>query len=97
MPHGNAVRYGNSIETARHAAALLYANACDVGLGIQRRIARRAVISSGYHANKRPRDFFGGQAHCVIIAAMWCAFWPHRYMAAWQFGLVELVWHTDLR
>ena len=97
MPHGDAVGHGDGIETTRHSAALLHAHARDIGLRIQCRVARGAVISSGDHANKRPRDFFCSQTHCIIIAAMRGAFGPYRHMAAWQFGLVELVWHTDLR
>ena len=91
MSHGNAVGNGNCVKSARHPPTLLNADARNISLGIQRRVAWRTVISCRDDPNERARNFLSGQSHGIIIAAMRRTFWPHGNMTAWQFGLVELV------
>jgi len=96
MAHGDAIGYGDRIETARHPAADLHAGPRHISLVIERRVARSGVVTRTRNRNEGTRDFFLGQSHRIIIAAVRCALRSDRHVTAREFRLVELVCHCAL-
>ena len=82
MAHGDAVGHGDGVEATRHAAADFHAHARNVRLMVERRVAGSRIVTGRGNADKWPRNFFLGQPHRIIIAAVGRALRPHGHMAA---------------
>src|SRR5690606_17062970 len=93
VAHGDTVGHGDRVEPPRGTSALLHALAADVGLEVERGIARRAVVAGRNDGDERPRDLVLRHAHRVVIAALRCLFGADRNVTAGQAGLVETVGH----
>ena len=61
MAHRDAIGHGDRVETTRHAAALLHPATRRVGLGVERGVARRAVIPGAGKRHERPGNLFLGR------------------------------------
>ena len=93
VAHRDPVGDGDGVEPARRAAALLDAGAADVGLEIERGVARRAVVAGRGDGDERAVDLLLGHPHRVVIGAVRRALGADRNVAAGQAGLVESVRH----
>ncbi len=90
MAHGDAVGDGDRVEPARHAAALDHARLRGIGLGVERRVAGRRIVTGARQRDEGLGDILFAEAHRIIIAAMGRAFGTDGDVTAGQAGFVEL-------
>ena len=93
MPHRDTVGDGDRVEAARHAAIGNNALARGVSLEIERGVARRAVVAGAGNCDEGLGDILFGNAHRIIIAAVWSTLRSDGNVAAGKARFVESVCH----